>query len=135
MFGGWTGLGSAQVSVLLAALRPYLLRRLKSDVSQKLPPRVETLVECQLAPLQRQVYRALFERNFTKLQAGCNPNSFGLMTNLVMELRKCCNHPYLIRGVEKAFSARHQVRDSVPLEICFKRMHFQSRIPNPGLHT
>jgi hypothetical protein len=29
---------------------------------------VETLVECQMAPLQQKVYRALFEKNFSKLQ-------------------------------------------------------------------
>jgi hypothetical protein len=26
------------------------------------------------------------------------------LTNLAMELRKCCNHPYLVKGAEKAIS-------------------------------
>ncbi|KAK3258990.1 hypothetical protein CYMTET_31992, partial [Cymbomonas tetramitiformis] len=93
---------SRQVAALHTALKPYLLRRLKSDVEQALPSRLETLVECQMAEMQKKVYRSLFEHNFDHLQMGCKQKNFANFTNLMMELRKCCNHPYLIRGVEEA---------------------------------
>lgn len=37
------------------------------------------------------------ERNFTHLLKGTSVPS---LMNTMMELRKCCNHPYLIRGAE-----------------------------------
>jgi SNF2 family DNA or RNA helicase len=47
----------------------------------------------------------LDDKTNSNLQTGCSASSFSSMTNLVMELRKCCNHPYLIKGVETAFAA------------------------------
>ena len=49
---------AGQVEALHKVLAPYLLRRLKQDVEHKLPPRVETLIECELMPLQKKCYRA-----------------------------------------------------------------------------
>jgi chromodomain-helicase-DNA-binding protein 6 len=62
--------GAGQVEALHGVLAPYLLRRLKADVEHRLPPRVETLIECELMPLQKKCYRALFERNFAFLRQG-----------------------------------------------------------------
>ena len=106
------------VDALHAVLKPYLLRRLKMDVEQKLPPRVETLVECELAPLQKKCYRALFERNFSFLSATSGAddatiaikeeengeNALSMFRNVMMEVRKCCQHPFLLDGVENAVS-------------------------------
>ena len=106
------------VDALHAVLKPYLLRRLKTDVEQKLPPRVETLVECELAPLQKKCYRALFERNFSFLSSASGSddatismkeeengeNALSMFRNVMMEVRKCCQHPFLLDGVENAVS-------------------------------
>jgi chromodomain-helicase-DNA-binding protein 6 len=100
-FGGMAK--AAQVQRLQKVLGPYLLRRLKCDVEQKLPPRSETLVECELAPLQKKCYRALFERNFSFLRQGCDSReNFANFANIMMEVRKCCQHPFLLDGVEAA---------------------------------
>lgn len=100
-FGGMVK--ASQVERLQQVLGPYLLRRLKSDVEQKLPPRSETLVECELAPLQKKCYRALFERNFSFLRQGCeSKENFANFANIMMEVRKCCQHPFLLDGVEAA---------------------------------
>jgi len=100
-FGGMAK--AAQVERLQNVLGPYLLRRLKCDVEQKLPPRSETLVECELAPLQKKCYRALFERNFSFLRQGCDSReNFANFANIMMEVRKCCQHPFLLDGVEAA---------------------------------
>ena len=102
-FGGMAK--AAQVERLQKVLGPYLLRRLKRDVEQKLPPRSETLVECELAPLQKKCYRALFERNFSFLRQGCDSReSFANFANIMMEVRKCCQHPFLLDGVEAAIA-------------------------------
>ena len=102
-FGGMAK--AAQVERLQKVLGPYILRRLKQDVEQKLPPRSETLVECELAPLQKKCYRALFERNFSFLRQGCDSKeNFGNFANVMMEVRKCCQHPFLLDGVEAAIA-------------------------------
>uniref|UniRef100_A0A1X7TGY8 Helicase C-terminal domain-containing protein n=1 Tax=Amphimedon queenslandica TaxID=400682 RepID=A0A1X7TGY8_AMPQE len=47
---------------------------------------------------KQQYYRAILERNFTFLTKGSNtvPN----LLNTMMELRKCCNHPFLIADAD-----------------------------------
>lgn len=100
-FGGMAS--ASQVEKLQKVLGPYLLRRLKRDVEHKLPARCETLVECELAPLQKKCYRALFERNFSFLRQGCDSKeNFANFANIMMEVRKCCQHPFLLDGVEAA---------------------------------
>ena len=59
------------------------------------------IVDVELTMLQKQYYRALFEKNRSFLYKGCAKGNTPMLTNLHMELRKCCNHPYLIRGVEE----------------------------------
>ena len=102
---------AGQVEALHKVLAPYLLRRLKQDVEHKLPPRVETLVECELMPLQKKCYRALFERNFKFLRHGCNDDrALANFNNVMMEVRKCCQHPFLLDGVEEAFVAQQALQ-------------------------
>lgn len=102
---------AGQVEALHKVLAPYLLRRLKQDVEHKLPPRVETLIECELMPLQKKCYRALFERNFKFLRHGCGDDrALANFNNVMMEVRKCCQHPFLIDGVEEAFVAQQAIQ-------------------------
>lgn len=59
-------------------------------------------VYCQveLTDIQKKYYRAILERNFSFLSLGANSNSnVPNLLNTMMELRKCCNHPYLINGM------------------------------------
>ena len=44
-------------------LRPFLLRRLKVEVEQKLPPKLETLVRCPLSDMQRFWIKRLLLKN------------------------------------------------------------------------
>ncbi|KAJ2855519.1 putative ATPase [Coemansia erecta] len=47
------------VSKLHQILQPFLLRRLKSDVENLLPPKREYLIACPMAPLQYEYYQAV----------------------------------------------------------------------------
>eukprot|EP01138_Halocafeteria_seosinensis_P011724 gb/GECG01011981.1/.p1 GENE.gb/GECG01011981.1/~~gb/GECG01011981.1/.p1 ORF type:complete len:2995 (+),score=398.94 gb/GECG01011981.1/:1-8985(+) len=97
---------SEQVQELHKVLRPYLLRRLKSDVDDtlKLPPKQETIVEVELTAVQKQYYRAIYERNTNFLLRGGSAANAPNLMNVMMELRKCCNHPFLVHGVEENLS-------------------------------
>ncbi|TDH68248.1 hypothetical protein CCR75_003480 [Bremia lactucae] len=88
-----------QVAQLHEQLRPYMLRRVKEDVEKSIPPKEETIVDVELTTMQKKYYRAIFERNRQFLNAGASGTVANLV-NVEMELRKCCNHPFLIRGVE-----------------------------------
>ncbi|XP_063900306.1 chromodomain-helicase-DNA-binding protein 8-like [Zophobas morio] len=90
-----------QVSALQKLLRPYLLRRTKEDVLKNIAAKEETIVQIELTAIQKQFYRAILEQNFKHLNSG---KSFGNLRNIAMELRKCCSHPYLIRGAEEHIS-------------------------------
>ncbi|TNN53613.1 Chromodomain-helicase-DNA-binding protein 8 [Liparis tanakae] len=88
-----------QVQKLQAILKPMMLRRLKEDVEKNLAPKQETIIEVELTDVQKKYYRAILERNFTFLSLGVNSNSnVPNLLNTMMELRKCCNHPYLINA-------------------------------------
>ena len=88
-----------QLNILntLQLLKPMMLRRLKEDVEKSLAPKEETIVEVELTNSQKKYYRAILERNFTFLTKSTAGNVPSLM-NTMMELRKCCNHPFLING-------------------------------------
>jgi SWI/SNF-related matrix-associated actin-dependent regulator of chromatin subfamily A member 5 len=84
-------------------LRPFMLRRLKVDVEKSLPPKVETILYTGLSVMQKNVYRQVLMRDIDQINTNFGGNSSGSRTailNIVMQLRKCCNHPYLFPGIE-----------------------------------
>ncbi|KAF0034387.1 hypothetical protein F2P81_012145 [Scophthalmus maximus] len=90
-----------QVKKLQAILKPMMLRRLKDDVEKNLAPKEETIIEVELTNIQKKYYRAILEKNFSFLSRGANQHNMPNLINTMMELRKCCNHPYLITGAEE----------------------------------
>ena len=78
-----------------------MLRRLKEDVEKKLAPKEETIIEVELTNIQKKYYRAILEKNFSFLSKGAGQTNVPNLVNTMMELRKCCNHPYLIKGSRK----------------------------------
>ena len=74
-----------------------MLRRLKEDVEKNLAAKEETIIEVELTNIQKKYYRAILERNFTFLAKG-GASALPSLMNTMMELRKCCNHPYLVNG-------------------------------------
>ncbi|GLJ13155.1 hypothetical protein SUGI_0206490 [Cryptomeria japonica] len=87
-----------QVGKLHQMLAPHLLRRLKKDVMQNIPPKKELILRVELSPLQKEYYKAILTRNYHILaRRGQSQIS---LNNVVMELRKLCGHPYMLGGVE-----------------------------------
>nr|XP_055057519.1 chromodomain-helicase-DNA-binding protein 8 isoform X1 [Misgurnus anguillicaudatus] len=118
-----------QVQKLQSILKPMMLRRLKEDVEKNLAPKQETIIEVELTDVQKKYYRAILERNFSFLSMGATHNSnVPNLLNTMMELRKCCNHPYLITGAEEKIVAElRQVYD--PLAPDF---HLQALVRSAG---
>lgn len=83
-----------QVKRLHEMLGPHMLRRLKADVLKNMPSKSEFIVRVELSPMQKKYYKYILTRNFEAL----NPKSGGAqvsLLNVMMDLKKCCNHPYL----------------------------------------
>ncbi|KAJ0963388.1 hypothetical protein J5N97_028510 [Dioscorea zingiberensis] len=85
------------VQQLHKVLQPFLLRRLKSDVEKGLPPKKETILKVGMSQLQKQYYRALLQKDLEVINGG---GECKCLLNTAMQLRKCCNHPYLFQGAE-----------------------------------
>ena len=90
---------TTHLEALQQRIEPYFLRRIKEDVEKNIPPRRETLIEVDLSRSQKLHYKALYEKDVSKLQRGRGADLPSLM-NLQMQLRKCCQHPFLLKGVE-----------------------------------
>ena len=81
-------------------LRPFMIRRLKSDVAKGLPPKTETLLMVGMSKMQKQLYKKLLLRDIEAITGNNTNSGKTAILNIVMQLRKCCNHPYLFEGVE-----------------------------------
>ncbi|XP_046681502.1 helicase domino-like [Homalodisca vitripennis] len=74
-------------------LRPFLLRRLKCEVEKQLPKKYEHVVMCRLSNRQRYLYEDFMSRAKTK-ETLASGNLLSVI-NVLMQLRKVCNHPNL----------------------------------------
>ncbi|KAL7066931.1 SNF2 family N-terminal domain-containing protein [Cryptosporidium serpentis] len=80
-------------------LRPFMLRRIKSEVEIDIPPKKEILLYVPLTNMQRTLYRDILSKNVDALQERDGGGRVRLI-NLAMQLRKACNHPYLFDSYE-----------------------------------
>lgn len=95
------GMKSAtDVESLQLLLKPLMLRRLKEDVEKSIPVKEETIVEVELTTTQKKWYRSILEKNFSWLKQGSKKGNVPNLINTMMELRKCCIHPWLLKGAE-----------------------------------
>uniref|UniRef100_A0A8C8FWP6 DNA helicase n=1 Tax=Oncorhynchus tshawytscha TaxID=74940 RepID=A0A8C8FWP6_ONCTS len=78
-----------QIKKLHDMLGPHMLRRLKADVFKHMPSRQSSSYE--------KYYKFILTRNFDALNTRGGGNQVSLL-NVVMDLKKCCNHPYLFPG-------------------------------------
>ncbi|XP_049594392.1 chromodomain-helicase-DNA-binding protein 1 [Syngnathus scovelli] len=80
-------------------LEPFLLRRVKKDVEKSLPAKVEQILRVEMSAIQKQYYKWILTRNYKALSKGIKGSTSGFL-NIMMELKKCCNHCYLIKPPE-----------------------------------
>lgn len=86
-------------------LRPFLLRRLKKDVEKDLPDKTEKVVKCKFSALQAKLYKQMVTHNKLVVSdgKGGKSNARGL-SNMIMQLRKLCNHPFVFDEVENVMN-------------------------------
>uniref|UniRef100_A0AC34GUT5 Uncharacterized protein n=1 Tax=Panagrolaimus sp. ES5 TaxID=591445 RepID=A0AC34GUT5_9BILA len=89
-----------QIQKLHDFLGPHMLRRMKADVLIGMPSKSELIIRVELSQLQKTYYRNILTKNFEALNVKGRGGSQSGLLNIIMQLRKCCNHPYLF---EKAY--------------------------------
>ncbi|KNC82568.1 hypothetical protein SARC_05142 [Sphaeroforma arctica JP610] len=113
---------------LYKVLKPFLLRRLKADVEKSLLPKIETKVYVGLSEMQLTWYRNILKKDVDLLQSnGAKTGNKVRLMNILMQLRKCSNHPYLFDGAEpgppyEIYDLQHLVNASGKLMVLDKLM-------------
>jgi ATP-dependent DNA helicase len=89
------------ISKLHLILRPFLLRRLKEEVEQSLPKKKEIILYADMTEHQKQIQEHLVNKTLEVYLQNKAENGTGLKTklnNLMIQLRKNCNHPDLLES-------------------------------------
>ncbi|CCE65026.1 hypothetical protein TPHA_0J02060 [Tetrapisispora phaffii CBS 4417] len=112
------------VKQLHTVLQPFLLRRIKSEVETSLLPKKELNVYVGMSTMQKKWYKQILEKDIDAVNASSgNKESKTRLLNIVMQLRKCCNHPYLFDGAEPGppyTTDEHLVYNSAKLKVLDK---------------
>ncbi|KAJ4197773.1 ATP-dependent DNA helicase Hrp3 [Fusarium falciforme] len=82
------------------AIAPFILRRTKETVESDLPPKTEKIIRVELSDVQLDYYKNILTRNYTALCDATNGHKNSLL-NIMMELKKISNHPYMFPGAEE----------------------------------
>lgn len=89
-------------------LRPFVLRRIKTEVEEKLPPKLETLIKCPLSEMQKFWIKRLLLKDANLLESIENNDDstpgasdrWKKLQSLLTQLRKAANHPFLFPNSE-----------------------------------
>ncbi|MDA5284129.1 DEAD/DEAH box helicase, partial [Streptomyces sp. Isolate_45] len=89
------GGNEAAVARLAALVRPFLLRRKKSDpgIAPELPPKTETDHPVSLTREQASLYQAAVEEAMAVIGASEGIERRGMIMKLLASLKQICNHP------------------------------------------
>ncbi len=95
-------------------LQPFLLRRLKKDVEKDLPDKQERVIKCKFSALQSKLYLQLMTHNKIAVtdNKGGKTGMRGL-SNMLMQLRKLCNHPFVFEPVEDQMNPGKGTNDMI----------------------
>ncbi|KAL4225128.1 Chromodomain-helicase-DNA-binding protein 1-like [Mactra antiquata] len=82
-------------------LKPFLLLRRKTEVLKDLPEKTEVVLTHGISKLQAKLYKGILVKDTDVFETGTGSTKHSTkLMNILMQLRKCVNHPYLFDGVE-----------------------------------
>lgn len=92
------GQEESSIDKLRDVLQLFFLRREKMDVERSLQSKKYMNLYCPLTGMQREWYKSILKRDLKGLHLDRGAKT--TLLNIVMQLKKCCNHPYLFEGAE-----------------------------------
>lgn len=72
-----------------------MLRRIKREVEKSLLPKIEMHINVGITEVQKSIYRQLLKKS--TIEKGTSTSHY---KNILVQLRKVCDHPYLFHGIE-----------------------------------
>ena len=84
-------------------IKPFILRRLKSEVLQELPEKIISDYNCEMQPEQRQIYE-----KYNVMYNNNKLNTEKSALSVIDKLRKICNHPYLLENKEYKLNTKNE---------------------------
>ncbi|MEY2932630.1 MAG: hypothetical protein RL033_3379 [Pseudomonadota bacterium] len=94
---------------LRSKIRPFLLRRLKSEVARELPPRTDLTIECELSENERAVYDAIRAATQKEVVAQLKAGGSVLQAlESLLRLRQAACHSSLVPGQQAPTSTKIQ---------------------------
>lgn len=103
---------SQKINEMTAAIQPYMLRRTKNKVENDIPPKTEKIIRVELSDVQLDYYKNILTRNYTALNEGGKGQKQSLL-NIMMELKKASNHPFMFPNAEKKILAGSERREDI----------------------
>lgn len=100
-------------------LKPFMLRRHKSDVIHELGQKTQIDLYCNLSYRQKVLYKEI-TRSCSSME----------MENLLMQLKKVCNHPDLFKKLEPSCGLSLEVNDGMGDGVSFGRSKMDIKIPS-----
>ncbi|RDX64597.1 putative ATP-dependent DNA helicase CHR12, partial [Mucuna pruriens] len=88
-------------------IRPFILRRKKDEVEKFLPSKSQVILKCDLSAWQKVYYQQVTDVGRVGLDNGSGKSKS--LQNLTMQLRKCCNHPYLFVGDYDIYKHKEEI--------------------------
>lgn len=98
---------------LLKRIQPFLIRRLKQDVLEELPDKMETTLTARMTPEQDRIYRAALERMRPQIdqlleEKGADRGRIEVLS-AITELREICCHPSLVMNDYRGGSGKEEM--------------------------
>lgn len=99
-----------KINQMTSAIQPYMLRRTKNKVENDIPPKTEKIIRVELSDVQLDYYKNILTRNYTALNEGGKGQKQSLL-NIMMELKKASNHPFMFPSAEERILAGSDRRE------------------------
>ena len=84
-------------------IKPFILRRLKSEVLKELPEKIISDYNCEMQPEQRNLYE-----KYNVMYNNNKLNTEKSALSVIDKLRKICNHPYLLDNLDQKFNSKKE---------------------------
>lgn len=121
--------GGNGIASLRKLVRPYILRRLKTDptVAPDLPEKMEMRIDCGLSASQATLYAKIVEELERLLDTATGIQRRGLVLSVMMQLKQVCNHPDLYLK-SHTFEPKHSGKFAELRSICETVSQRQERV-------
>ena len=98
---------------LLKRIQPFLIRRLKQDVLEELPDKMESTLTARMTQEQEKIYRAALERLRPQINKMLEEKGVGRsrieVLSAITELREICCHPSLVMSDYRGGSGKEEM--------------------------